>query len=291
MHLITILSLLTGLAATIVTAKPLMIDTVQVEKPIPGMHYTNHVKFVDLAPNALLQRRGGPNMTFTTSAPTPTPTPVKGRLVYYGGPVIPNVQVTPLWWGSGIQYSDKLPAFYGAVVNSTHFDMLKQYSISGSSIGRGTTASPITLNGYPTAKALDNDKDIVPYLRALVAKSVLNPTINSYYPIHFAPGISITMQGQGVIPDQSGACITSCSPNSDPFQSLCYVSSSQLVRATTDPAIGVAPLDQVVAPMAWYDNGKDGGEISELCYNQQGIVNGYSVQLEWSNKDGKCVVA
>ncbi|KAJ3330827.1 hypothetical protein HDU76_004745 [Blyttiomyces sp. JEL0837] len=330
MQIISILSLVAGLAATMASAKPL--DTV-IENVIPGMQYASHVK-VAPAPDVMpLYRRGGgggsttptpkPTKTSTTSAPATTTTGsakytnYPGKLVYNGGPVIPNVDVTPLWWGSGVQYTDKLPGFYAAVVDSAHYDMLQQYSTSDSSIiGRGTTKSPITLSGYPTKTALDNDKDIVPYLRSLVSSGVLNPTINTYYPIHFGPGISITNQGQGsckvfcayhgtidvsdisgtkylyygIIPDQGGACAGGCGSSSNAFNNLCSVSSHELVEATTDPAVGVA--QNVAAPLAWYDSkdGNSGGEIGDLCNGQQGTINGYTVQKEWSNKAGGCVV-
>ncbi|KAJ3330829.1 hypothetical protein HDU76_004747 [Blyttiomyces sp. JEL0837] len=95
----------------------------------------------------------------------------------------------------------------------------------------------------------------------------------------------------GVIPDQGGSCAGGCGSNSNPFNNLCSVASHELVEATTDPAIGVV-TGAIGSPAAWYDSadGNAGGEIGDICNGQQGTVNGYTVQKEWSNKAGACVV-
>src|SRR5690348_5292544 len=62
------------------------------------------------------------------------------HLTYYGGPIIQNVHVTPLFWSSGVQFQSNLNSFYAAVVNSAYYDMLSQYSTSSpaQTLGRGT---------------------------------------------------------------------------------------------------------------------------------------------------------
>ncbi|KAJ3330831.1 hypothetical protein HDU76_004749 [Blyttiomyces sp. JEL0837] len=305
MQIVTILSAIAALATTLVAASPL--ETV-VDVKLGGVQYASHVKF------AGLNRR---------NPPPPTPTPGgggNGKLVYNGGPIIPNVAVTPLLWGSGVTSASKLTGFYSAVTDSPYYDMLAQYSTPSQKLGRGTATQPITLSGYPTKTSLDNDNDIVPYLTSLVKSGALKPTDNTYFPIHFAPGIKISLQGQGscsvfcayhstidisslgvgtkylyygVIPDQGGSCAGGCGSNSNAFNNLCSVSSHELVEATTDPAIGVVTGNTVAAPAAWYDSadGNNGGEIGDLCNGQQGTAAGYTIQLEWSNSAGGCVAA
>ncbi|KAJ3330826.1 hypothetical protein HDU76_004744 [Blyttiomyces sp. JEL0837] len=350
MHVSAILAAFVAVAATVVSASPL--DTVVERKPF--VQYASHVKFA-----APLERRNPPPTTSATPTPTttskppsstsvpptstsvrpstvpsstsastsskPTPTNYPGKLVYNGGPILANVEVTPLWWGSGVKSTDTLPGFYAAIVNSTHYDMLVQYSTKDQVLGRGSAKTPITLSGQPSKTSLDNDNDIVPYLKSLVQSGTLKPNGNSYYPIHFAPGIKISLQGQGscsvfcayhytidisslnvgtpylfygVIPDQGGSCAGGCGSSSNAFNNLCSVASHELVEATTDPAIGVVTGNTVSAPAAWYDekDGNSGGEIGDLCNGQQGTFVGadgktYTLQKEYSNKAGGCVVA
>ncbi|KAJ3330830.1 hypothetical protein HDU76_004748 [Blyttiomyces sp. JEL0837] len=322
MQIIQLLSAILALAyTTSVVAKPVQVVA---SKKIRGVNYASHVTFANNNPHGKRHPAPPPpppppptttttskssttSKTSTTSSPTPTP---NNKLVYYGGPIIPNVNVIPvsnLLWGSNVAYSTKLTAFYGNVTASTYYDMLAQYSTPTQKLGRGTAVAPVTLSGYPTKTSLDNDNDIVPYLRN--------------YPIHFAPGISISLQGQGscvyfcayhytititdiasagtkyfyygVIPDQGGSCAGGCGSNSVAFNNFCSVASHELVEATTDPAIGVVTGSSVSAPAAWYDekDGAAGGEIGDICNAQQGTVNGYTVQKEWSNRVGACVVA
>ncbi|KAI9365367.1 hypothetical protein DFJ73DRAFT_918570 [Zopfochytrium polystomum] len=279
MQITALLASLALVAASFVSAAP---STVVVDKKIPG---ANH-----------LEARASSK-----------------TLTYYGGPVLKNVEVTILLWGAA-SYATDLAGFYAGVVQSTYYDMLSQYS----GIGRGSYKGTITLTGLPSKKSLTDETDIQNYLRSLVKAGTLKPNANSYYPIHFASGYSITQGGQGscqvfcayhgtidisdiysgtkylfygVLPDQGGACAGGCGSASTVFANLCSVSSHELVEATTDPAVGVATT--YAAPLAWYNQAN--GEIGDICNAQQGTVAGgngktYTVQKEWSNKASACVL-
>jgi hypothetical protein len=98
----------------------------------------------------------------------------------------------------------------------------------------------------------------------------------------------------GVMPDISSGflCILGCGASLDTFGSLCSASSHEMVEAVTDAEIGLAT--DYKAPMAWYDNGKDGsgnehGEIGDICAGQKDTVAGFTVQKEWSNHDNACI--
>ncbi|KAJ3274867.1 hypothetical protein HDU76_010680, partial [Blyttiomyces sp. JEL0837] len=155
MQLFNIVAAALALTSATVMAKPL--DTVA-EVKIKGVRYMDHVKFADAV---ALERRGGGGSTTTTTSKTstssstststkaststtsatsttvgttttasstsssaaPAYTTYAGKLVYYGGPVIPKINVIPLWWGSSVSYTSQLPAFYGGIVNSTYWDM------------------------------------------------------------------------------------------------------------------------------------------------------------------------
>ncbi|KAJ3313315.1 hypothetical protein HDU76_002672 [Blyttiomyces sp. JEL0837] len=160
---------------------------------------------------------------------------------------------------------------------------------------------------------LDDVNDIQPYLRNLVKSGTIKVNENSYLPIHFAPGISITQGGSGscqtfcayhgtvnvqdlglgvkylyygVIPDQGGACAGGCGADPNPFNNLCSVASHELGEMITDPAVGVGRL-------AWYDN--NNGEIGDICNANQGLIHGsdgtkYTVQAMWSNEKKACII-
>ncbi|KAI9363867.1 hypothetical protein DFJ73DRAFT_809864 [Zopfochytrium polystomum] len=221
-----------------------------------------------------------------------------------------------LLWGNAAYASD-LEGFYAGVTNSALYDMLGQYYTSTQNIGRGSFLKTITLTGLPSSSSLD-DSDIQTYLRGLVSKGTIKPNANSYYPIHFASGYSITQGGQGscqafcayhgtidisdisstqylyygVMPDQGGACAGGCGSASSAFANLCSVSSHELVEATTDPAVGIG--SSVAYPLAWYNTAQ--GEIGDICNAQQGTILGgngktYTVQKEYSNNAGACVIS
>jgi hypothetical protein len=143
---------------------------------------------------------------------------------------------------------------------------------------------------------------------------------HSYFPIHFAPGISISLQGQGscsvfcayhntislsgvknantpnlmygIIPDQGGNCAGGCGGAATQFDNTCSVSSHELTEATTDPAIGLVTGNTVGFPAAWYD--QTNGEIGDECNAIQTTFKGadgvtYTIQEEWSNNANGCV--
>lgn len=264
-----------------------------VEKRRPGVYYSS---FVDFPPDSTgLSGQESKNLT------------------YYGGPVIPNVEVTMLLWGINITSADRLPDFYAAVTNSEYYDMLSEYSTENQTIGRGSFKETIHLTGYSPSNVLDDAYDIQPYLRSLVAAGTLAPTENSYYAIHFAPFYHITLGEDescrvfcayhgtidisdipntktrylyyGIMPDQGGACRWGCGSNRDAFNNLCSVSSHELVEATTDPAVGLA--GGYSFPLAWYNEQQ--GEIGDICNGYQGKAANYTVQKQWSNKANACV--
>ena len=107
-------------------------ETTTIDRVIPGMSYASHVRLAGANEKRMkLVRRGGgggngvPTTTFVpTPAPTDLPAQTPGKLVYYGGPVISNVEITMLTWGDA-KHADKFPGFYGAITQSSYWDMCK----------------------------------------------------------------------------------------------------------------------------------------------------------------------
>ncbi|KAI9197120.1 uncharacterized protein BJ171DRAFT_634461 [Polychytrium aggregatum] len=236
-------------------------------------------------------------------------------LTYYGGPVIANIDVHPIYYGGNVNYQNEMDTFYGAIVGSPYISWLSEYNTPTQNIGTGTFSGSITQNsGLSTSTTDDNIKT---WLRGLVQSGTLKPTTNTYYPIHFAPGYSISMGSDsscvqfcayhgtidvsdisstkylyyGVMPDQGGSCAGGCGSNPSTLNNLQSVSSHELVEALTDAAVGVATGSTIAAPIAWYNEAN--GEIGDLCNAQQATVYGtdgksYIVQKQWSNSHNGC---
>ncbi|KAJ3251336.1 hypothetical protein HK103_002461, partial [Boothiomyces macroporosus] len=213
-----------------------------------------------------------------------TAAPAGAKLTYYGGPVISNVKVFTIFWGgqSNVQYASQINQFYTGVTNSALFDMLAQYDTPTQNIGRGSFIGSYDYTAG--AKGTLDDSTIQSTLQSLISSGkVPAADANTYYAIHFAPGVSITQGGSsscqefcayhgtikqgsgyiyyGIIPDQGGNCAGGCGSDSNPFNNLCSVSSHELIEATTDPAVGLATAN--AAPLAWYD--ANNGEIGDIC--------------------------
>ncbi|KAJ3301587.1 hypothetical protein HDU76_005705, partial [Blyttiomyces sp. JEL0837] len=119
------------------------------------------------------------------------------KLTYYGGPVIQNVEVTTIYYGNA-NFQSQIDAFYKAVVVGPFFSWLSEYNTASppQSIGAGSfVGSYKETNNIKTS--LDDANDIQPYLVNLTKAGIIKPNNNSYYALHFAPGISITLGSDG----------------------------------------------------------------------------------------------
>ena len=229
---------------------------------------------------------------------------------------------------TGVQFTSQLNSFYSGVTNSTFFDWLSEYNTTGSpggtagtnqTIGRGSLLGSYNYTSGATGTV--DDSAIQTAIQNLIkAGTIPGPSNDAtgnntvLYAIHFAPGINITQGGQAscqvfcayhgtiqngsgyiyysVIPDQGGSCNGGCGSDKSMFNNTTSVSSHEMIEATTDAAVGVA--QGTGAPLAWYDT--TNGEIGDICNAQQGSVVGgdgvtYTIQMEWSNKQGACVAS
>jgi hypothetical protein len=233
--------------------------------------------------------------------------PAGAHLTFFGGPVLKNVSVHPVFWNSSTQFQSNTNAFYKGVTASRLYDMLAQYS----AIGRGTGVNGI-LDNRATASVTDAALH-TELNRLFTAGSLPLPNANNYYPIHFPAGMTITAPdgsrscvqfcayhgtyvrngvnvNYGVMPDQGGGCAGGCGNNAQRVNNMFSVASHELVEATTDPAVGLATV--FGPPLAWYD--RTFGEIGDICNAQQGTTVGgdgvtYVVQTEFSNSANNCV--
>ena len=231
------------------------------------------------------------------------------HLSYGNGALIPNVKVVALYWGTTnngqYKYKDQLHQYYDAVTNSAYFDWLSEYNATSYLIGRGSFAAEYADPSPPAGTTVDETKVLQPWISGLIdAGKIPAPDANTLYFIHL-PGTTQISSGAGgttcsdncayhyfytkgtqevryaVIPDQnSGACSTNqaCPTQLAAFDRLTIVAAHELVEAVTDPN-----------GMGWIDQNQACGEIGDICVGQPGMAAGFTVQLEWSNKNGKCI--
>lgn len=238
-----------------------------------------------------------------------------GELVYYGGPVIQNVNVIPIYYSASLNQA-AITTFYSALVApNTYFGLLAQYHTTSpkQTIGFGTVGTPYVSTTAPPATL--TDAQIQTQLTTWISAGVVPaPTSanNNYYVIHFPSGVSISSGGTscvdwcgyhgtftlngvyvfyGVIPDMSAASC-SCWGSSKLLDNVFSVSSHELFETVTDAAVGVACC--YAPPLGWYSQAK--GEIGDICAWQQASVTlgdgkNYVVQKQWSDVAGACTTS
>jgi hypothetical protein len=242
--------------------------------------------------------------------------PGSGRvdITYHGGPVISNVKVTTVFWGSNVASQEDLDAFYRAIVDSPYVDQLGEYGTPTQKIGRGQFVSSYVDTNVATAStgAQVSDGDVQQELTSLIQSGALpQPDADTLFMVHFPPGVSITTQGAtscqqfcayhssfqlgsgnvyyGIMPDYGGSDCSRCwAGEPTQFKGTTVVASHEVAEAITDPNIGVANTTQDESQLAWYDTNSDDGEIADVCEGKSTTVAGYRVTKLWSVRHDAC---
>lgn len=262
----------------------------------------------------------------TGSSPMSNPLAPTAHLTYYGGPVISNVKVVQVVWGSGTYLPQTVsstppdvPSFFAGVLNSPYLDWLAEYSTSGQTIGRGTFAGryTITPSAANDGQQIDDSQiqsELAAQIRAgnlLAPEKAPEGNTITLYALYFRHGQTICHDGAcslqqfcayhstmndfstsqqvyySVEPDLTG--VAGCGSGDD-FQNTTSVQASELLDAITDPEVGLA--GSVGPPLGWYD--QNNGEIADICAGEDGSILGsdgvaYEVANGWSNQDNKCI--
>ena len=260
----------------------------------------------------------------TASAHTPTEQNLMSKrgnglasenVVYYGGPVLSNVKIYAVFWGSQVnaEVQAKIGDFYTALSNSTYIDLLGQYSTPTQAIHRGSFAgAKVITPHHPGLKLIQSDIEaelIVQFDEGNLPK----PDANSLYMFHFPPHVQITAFGsqscQGwcgdheaiknnskygnvayaMIPDMGGACSFGCYGSGSALSSMTIVTSHEIAEAITDP-VSPAQNEKPAKPAAWLTPGES--EIGDLCVGKGSSLKTpsitYVVQDEWDNASKAC---
>jgi hypothetical protein len=203
----------------------------------------------------------------------PHPAPASAHLVYAGGPLIQAVQVF-------------------TILTSPLLDQLGEYSVAGKPIGHGSFIGTKLISAKAPVGSISDSTIQTQLAKWIKAKTVPTTTPNTLYFIYLDPGITSIMGGSKSCQSYCGyhnstgkvyyavmpypSC-SGCLGGLAAFDALTGTSSHELCEAITDPVPG----------SGWYDN--TNGEIGDICAWNFKKVAGYTVQLEWSNQQNKCV--
>jgi len=229
----------------------------------------------------------------------PHPAPASAHLAYGGGPLIQNVQVFAIFWGNlwgktttSVQLMNNLANFFTAILVSPLIDQLAEYDVSGQTIGYGSFIGAKLIKANAPVGSITDSAIRAQLSKWIKAKTVPKNTKNTLYFIYLDPGISSIMGGGKSCQNYCGyhnnvgkiyyavmpyPTCSGCLGGLPAFDALTGTSSHELCEAITDPGPG----------SGWYDN--TNGEIGDICAWNFKKVAGYTVQLEWSNQQNKCV--
>ena len=226
--------------------------------------------------------------------------PANAKLTYRNGALMPNTEVFTIFWGKDWKtpslsaLANDINTFFTSILTSSLIDQLSEYNTPKIKIGHGKLTGSITITtGAPTHSITDSQ--IQTQLKNWIQtnKAFPKPGKNTLYFLYFENGVTVSMGG-------SKSCSSFCGYHdaigSNTFyavmpypgcagclggmtvkDALTGTSSHELCEAMTDPVPGTG----------WYDD--HNGEIGDICAWQFKTVNGFNVQLEWSNKNNKCI--
>jgi hypothetical protein len=224
---------------------------------------------------------------------------VGAELTYRNGPLITNVELLTVFWGtlwgstpSSTDLMNGLNQFFTDILVSPLIDQLAEYDVPSQPIGHGSfIGTKVISDNAPVGSVTDSA--ISRQLEQWIGATTLpKNNKNSLYFIYLDPGVVSIMGGSrscqsycgyhnnvgeiyyAVMPYPScGGCLGGLQA----FDAMTGSSSHELCEAITDPVPGTG----------WYDD--TNGEIGDICAWNFKTVVGYTVQLEWSNQQNKCV--
>ena len=225
--------------------------------------------------------------------------PISAKLTYRGGALLPNAEVFTVFWGTlwgsskpSIKMMGDLNKFFATILVSPAIDQLAEYSVPKMQIGHGSFIGTKVISANAPVGSITDSAIKTQLKKWIAAKTVPPTTKNTLYFIYLDPGIVSIMGGSRSCQSYCGyhdhagkvyyavmpyPTCSGCLGGKQAFDALTGTSTHELCEAITDPVPG----------LGWYDD--KNGEIGDICAWNFKKVNGYNVQLEWSNQKNKCV--
>ena len=224
---------------------------------------------------------------------------VSPQLTYRNGPLLTNVEVFTVFWGAAWQdrtnsaVAKQMNEFFDFVLTSKLMDQMAEYSVAGKTIGHGRRIGSLALTTSEPGRKVQ-DSAMQKMLQAEIAAGGLPAkNANSLYFVFLAPGTQAELEGSASCTDFCGyhdatsdnifyaampyPNCTGCEGGLATLDALTSTSSHELCEAITDPIPG----------QGWYDDAN--GEIGDICAWKTKKLDGFTVQLQWSNAAAACV--
>ncbi len=221
------------------------------------------------------------------------------KLTYRGGPLLANAEVYTIFWGASwsttlSSLANTINKFFTAILQSSLMTQMSEYNTTKYKIGNGKLKGTTTITtGLPAT--LITDTQIQAQLSKWIksTKNFPQPGANTLYFIYLPNGVSVSMGG-------SKSCSSFCGYHNAIGQNIYYAvmpypgcSGCRSTLSVTDAVTGTSShelCEAITDPIpgsGWYDD--NNGEIGDICAWKFKTLVGYNVQLEWSNKQNKCV--
>lgn len=223
------------------------------------------------------------------------------KLSYRNGPLLSAVEVFTVFWGAAWQQApqsdlaNNLNQYFDFILSSTLIDQMGEYNVQGGpTINHGKRVGTTTIT-TPQLRHSVSDNAIQHMLQQEIANNANfpQPTPNTLYFIYLPSNVTVVQGGgsscrvfcgyhndinsQIFYAVMSYPGCTGCAGGLSVFDALTSTSSHELCEAITDAIPG----------QGWYDD--NNGEIGDICAWQTKTVGNYTVQLEWSNQNNKCM--
>ncbi|MFI5299948.1 MAG: hypothetical protein ACHREM_17815 [Polyangiales bacterium] len=260
----------------------------------------------------------------------PSSPPIGSLLQYFGGAVIPNVHVVPVFWNAAVHTNlmtvpNNIDAYFNTVLNSAYLDFLGQYDTVGEvsvfdgaagtnqKIGRGTETPGITLPSLFHAASSITVADLQSELQQQIGAGVLPvPDSNTEYFVFMPSTVTVTDT------DGTQSCVYWCGEHSTmEFNSMevpyaiigdmtkggckngCGAAGDSAFQHATsvtshELAESITDVNVGVSSNSWDTLAwydPAGGEIGDLCNGKKATVGTYRVQQLFSNQTRACVSA
>ncbi len=258
-------------------------------RPKPGMIFPAHGDPIRIVPLYLPE-------TVTAEAAAPAVAP---QLSYRGGPLLTAVEVVTVFWGNAwgaaqSAMAKQLNQFFDFILTSALIDQLGEYNVPGQLIGHGRHIGSVTVTTpNPPRTVSDNAMQHMLQQEISTNSAFPQPSMNVLYFVYLPPGVSLVQGGGrscqafcGYHNDINGTIFyaampypgcTGCLGALQPIDALTSTSSHELCESITDAIPG----------QGWYDD--TNGEIGDICAWKTKKIGNYTVQLEWSNKNDRCM--
>ncbi|KAI9343739.1 hypothetical protein DFJ73DRAFT_841195 [Zopfochytrium polystomum] len=238
---------------------------------------------------------------------------------WQGGPVLPNVDIFPIFFGA-YPYTAQMSDLYKRVVVSPYIAWLNEYSTPLQTIGYGSFQGSLTVTSTSVLPSPSiPEARLKKYIMNLIADGTIRASSNLYVPFHFPSSLQVIPQDAsnadycgyhgsidisslgldtqyvtfGVLGDISH--VAGC--GADPLSAIFSTSCHELLETITDPLVDVATFQPVLH--GWIDsptgpNASSLGEIADVCNGggapytfDDGKM--YVLEKGWSNKYKSCI--